>query len=407
MAFTILVVGLVDCNDRVNTRLIAMTLGKPLRSASEYGGLGIDVAKVGVVDMSALVESRFTVELSAVSVDAVLAIKDSISAEVRDLANITVGFRDSTFVGTLKVRIGECIEIPMEEPWNTRLSGDHVTRIEIVVRRDPYVFASTEMLHSAAGFDCPALIPLVAQTGQFSAPQDTLLDAGALELSACYVGHTDDEAAFISDFVKPLAAASWSAGAAAADTTGYPAGAGNTIWRHTAAAYTDVDVTNLDPGEYLVMANCKGTTTNMDTIQHAYCGPVLIPTTTLHLLPLGIVSLPCRAVRGAATSTLRVTITGGGAGEYASVNYIALLPVSRGLIGWRVTSGHAHRVLWADGTMYVEDVVKLNEAFGGSAPLRTRRGQLVLLAEQATPAPTTHLHVTVSDDPRWEQFPSA
>jgi hypothetical protein len=34
-------------------------------------------------------------------------------------------------------------------------------------------------------------------------------------------------------------------------------------------------------------------------------------------------------------------------------------------------------------------------------------GRLVVLAEQVAPAPTTHLHATVSASPRWEQFPSA
>jgi len=298
------------------------------------------------------------------------------------------------------------VEGIVSKPFTTMEQLRFATLVTFTFVCDPYVYGAVETLHSAAGLYAPGLIPLTSQTGQFATPLDLLLDAGALGLSACYVGHTDDEMAVIGDFVKPLVAATWSAGAAFASAEGYPAGAGNTIWSHTAAAYTNVDVTDLAPGEYLVLANCAGTTANVDTIQTPFSGPVLIPTTALHLLPLGVISLPNRVVRGAGADLLRVTITGGGVGQYAAVNYVAFLPVSHGLIGWQVTSGHAHRVLWADGAMYVEDVAKLNEAYGGTAPLRVLRGKLVVLAEQATSEPTTYLRVTDSATPRWEQFPS-
>lgn len=401
---TILVVGNVDCNDRVNTRLMAMTLGKPNRSAAEYGGLGIDIASVGSVDISSLVESSFIVEVRAASVDAATSIVALIADEIRDLADIVVGLVNSAYIGTLKVRIGECIEIPLASPWI--LTAQYTTLVEIVVRREPYVLSPTETLYNAAGFNAPCLVPLFAQIGQVAAPLDLLLDAGALELSACYIGHTTDEAAVIGDFVKPLVGATWSAGAAAADAAGYPSGG---VWRHTAAAYTDIDVTNLAPGEYLVLANCKGTTASTDTIQTPFSGPVLIPTTTLHLLPFGVISLPNRAVRWPGTDLLRVTITGGGGSEYAAVNYVALLPVSRGIFGVRfpfLIGGHAHTLRWENGTSYENDLPTLPYAYGGSAPLRTLGGQLVVLAEQVTSAPTTRLYATVSATPRHEQFPS-
>jgi hypothetical protein len=71
------------------------------------------------------------------------------------------------------------------------------------------------------------------------------------------------------------------------------------------------------------------------------------------------------------------------------------------------SSGYNNRLRWEDGTLYANDAADLSYVYGGAAPMRTLGGQLVVLAEQATPAPTTHLHVTASDDPRWEQFPSA
>lgn len=402
----VLIVGAVDCNDQNTTFLKSWSLGKPARMADEYGGLGIDIAKVGVVDMSGLVESRFVVSVKGASVDAVTSTVAAISAELAALAPITVGLKNSAHTGTLQPRATECVEIPQESPWDSRLVNANATQIEIIVRRDPYVRAAVETLHSAVGFDCPVIIPLTNQTGQFATPLELLLDAGALEMYSCYVGHMDDEAAVIGDFVKQPLGGAWSAGAGAADAAGYPNGVGNTIQRHTGVAYTDVDVTGLPPGEYLPLVNCKGTTANTDTVRHAYCDPVLIPTTTLKLLPLPVVTLPCAKVRGAAASTLRFTITGGGGSEYAAVNYITLVPVSDGLIGWRVPSGHAHRVLWTDGTMYVEDEAKPGEAYGSASPLRTLGGHLVVIAEQATPAPTTRLRAIISATPRWEQFPS-
>lgn len=729
-ADNILLIGSVDCNDGLSTTLVAMTLGKPGRSAEEHGGPTVDIAAVGSVDTSQLVESRFTVQVSGASVDAVSDIVASIAAEVRDLADITVGLQGSAYTGTLKARIGECIEIPLERPMDSALMNAHWTRIEIVVRREPWVYGATETLYGTsdlapaspigatwpaawtrigtdvnlvpnpqygvnvvdgwnfqitgaptitrdtspgvawpvvgiescakvvapaggdwkgqpipvepltayklttylyvptiaagnyiracayvdewrhvasgwinenAGFvrlevvfttsdvevcvypwlqmeagggtyyvtgwqlepvvgaasdyfdgsfaECdfigtahnsassrnlvyasgnefiitdhgqrqarapmaaspkipvvagktygagcflevtdyaaspvglgiafydatstmlagtvalatvsaitadtwcqgeivapanavwaavvvlidnsagtgltearaygvefgmylatlPKLIPLSTQSGQYATPLDMLLDAHSLTLAGCYVGHTDDETAVLSAFVKPLAGATWSAGAAAADAAGYPGGAGNTVWRHTAAAYTDIDVTDLPAGQYLPLANCKGTTASTDTIETPFSGPVLIPTATLRLLPLGVISLPNRAVRGAGTDLLRVTITGGGAGEYAAVNYVAFLPVGRGLTGYVLPSGHVHTLRWEDGTLYADDAVDLANVYGGAAPPIVLKGQLVALAESETAAPKTNAVLTIASTPRFEQFPS-
>lgn len=260
----------------------------------------------------------------------------------------------------------------------------------------------------------PAVASLAAQTGQYAAPLDLLLDAAAVTLAACYVGHTEDETAVIGDFVKPMVAAAWlktgggaATGVVLADEAGYPAG-GTSVWETKDAAgdTTLVDVT-AHSGEYAVFANVKYRVGAAGVYVRQQFGDWRpITTAALKLLYLGNVSLPTQAVRGAGVSTLAVSIKGDDT-NYAGINYVALLPVSRGLIGWQATTGHAHRVLWADGTMFVEDVVKLDEAFGGSAPLRVLRGQLVILAEQATAAPTTIVSTTLTVVPRYEQFPTA
>lgn len=408
MSFSTLVIGAFDCNDRVHTFLVS----------SEYPGQpfswdtfpGDDLPRQGPRKVGGYWAVPFSIRIQGNTPDDLEARIGALRAEIPgcdaapETNMATIGQPNRSHVGTLTIHASPRIAVPVDVLYTAGESA----QVSFTLTCDPYVNAAAEMLHDDLGFDAPCLVPLAGQTGQFATPLDLLLDAGALELTSCYVGHTDDETAVIGDFVKPLAAASWSAGSAQTDAAGYPAGAGNTVWRHTAAAYTDVDVTTTPAGQYLVFANCKCTDVGAgSTIETPFSGPVLIPTTTLHLLPLGVISLPIRVVRGAGTDLLRIAITGGGAAEDAAANYVALLPVSRGLIGRQVTSGHAHSVLWADGTMYVEDVVKPGEAYGGTAPLRTLKGQLVVLAEQATPAPTTHLHATAIDTPRWEQFPSA
>jgi hypothetical protein len=401
----VLLVGPIDCNDRVNTFLVSFSLGNPERVAEETGGPGVDIARVGAVDMSALVESRWVVVVKDSSVDAVSARVAAIADELSALSLITIGLKNSEYTGTLVPRISECLEPLQEAPWDTRLVNG-ATRIEIVVRREPYVLAPTETLYSVAGFDCPALISLAAQTGQYEAPlSDMLLDALTLQLSGCYVGHTDDETAVIADFVKRMASASWlkigggaATGAAAADAAGYPAGAGDTVWETKDAIgdVTPIDVTS-HSGQYAVFANVKYRVGAAGVyVKQQFGSWIPVTTSALRLLYLGTVSLPTQAVRGAETATLAVSIKGDGAANYAAINTVCLLPVSRGLTGYVLLSGHVHTLRWEGGTLYADDAVDLANVVGGAAPMRTLGGQLVVLAEQATPAPTTHLHATVT-----------
>jgi hypothetical protein len=184
------------------------------------------------------------------------------------------------------------------------------------------------------------------------------------------------------------------------------------VWRDNGAAYTDIDVTDFEPGEYLVLAKCSTPDdTDPGTIKHAYAEAVTIPSDTLQWLPLGMLTLPCSATRVAATSTLRITITGAGAGDEAYVNAVVLLPASfGGIVAWRspITAGvvtdHAHLLRWEDDILYADDTGDIGNAFGGRV-IRSLGGILVVVAEQVTPSPTTHVHLTISATPRWEQLP--
>jgi hypothetical protein len=380
--------------------------GGVTHSAPVYRNPSADLPRFGRSDRSSPRSVPFSITVVGISAD---DCDSNVSALIDVLpdddvfSTIAIGPDGGSHLGFIVARR---IDGAISKPYTLDEYHHHRAQVSFTLACDPYVYAVREDICSVLGIYAPALVPLTAQTGQYKAPLDLLLEAGALELAGCYVAYTADEAAVIGDFVKPLVAATWSAGVAAADAAGYPAGAGNTCWRHNAAAYTDVDMTAYKPGDYLVLVNCKGTTANTDTVQHAYSGSVLIPTTTLKLLSLGVVKLPLRGVRAAATSTLRLTITGGGGGEYAYANHVTLLPVSDGLTGYARTSGHVHTLRWEDGTLYADDAVDLEYVVGGADPLRTLGGQLIVLAEKATPAPTTHLHATASADPRWEQFPS-
>ena len=409
-ATPILLVGSVDCNDRVSTRLMAMTLGKPGRSAEEYGGPTVDIAAVGSVDTSQLVESRFTVEVSGASVDAVSAIVASISAEVRDLSDITVGLKGSAYTGTLKPRIGECIEIPLDAPMDSALMNAHWTRVEIVVRRGPVVYGLINSPYSATALDLPTVLGLSHEAGQVPAPHNLALDFGALECRAFYAGLYPDPLAVVADFIHEMHDnATWSGGAAWTEPAGWPDGVSYTTWRTSSAAevYADIDVSAHQPGEYLLLAKCKATVASAGTIRHEYIAPAPIPTTTLGWLELGVVSLPTSAVRGTLPSLLRIYLAGDGA-NYGWVNAVALVPVSfGGFVGWRRPAGDgANKLAWEGGVAYADDACALSEAIG-SRQLIGHGGSLFVIAEQATPAPTTAATVTVAQIPRHEQLPTA
>jgi len=162
----------------------------------------------------------------------------------------------------------------------------------------------------------------------------------------------------------------------------------------------------LDAGSYVVLANVKYITGAAGVYARQQFGEwTAVTTSALKFLPLGVVSLPTAAVRGAETDTLSVSIKGDDT-NYAAVNYVALLPVSDGLIGYVPASGHVHTLRWADGSLYADDAAELAGSLSGAIPLSTLGGQLLLLAETATAAPTTTVALSDSRIPRWEQLPS-
>ncbi|MDD4868523.1 MAG: hypothetical protein PHQ28_15855, partial [Mycobacterium sp.] len=243
--------------------------------------------------------------------------------------------------------------------------------------------------------------------GQFAAPVEGTFDAMGSELAALYAGVYEDVTASIADFAIEAVDLPWSGGSATTDSAGYPDGAGNTVQRNQSATeiYADLVVTGYEDGEYLFLAKSKATAANAGTIRHAYCDAVDIPTTALALLNLGMVTLPCSSVRGTAASTLRVYLAGDGT-NYGYVNVFFLVPASRGLIAWQMSSGHAHAITHDGRIIYADDVADFEHA-PGPKPLITRGGLLVVVAEQATPEPVTGLVTTLTTRPRYAQLPGS
>jgi hypothetical protein len=179
-------------------------------------------------------------------------------------------------------------------------------------------------------------------------------------------------------------------------------------WAAEDASYTLIDVTDFEPGEYMVLTKCK-TEDNTDpgTIQQQFGVAVTLTNEDLDWIPLGIVTLPASAVRSTAVSTLTLTITGTGADKKVFANAIAFIPCSfGGMIGWRKANSTTHNLRWENSLVYADDIGAVGNSFCGRI-LRTRGGILVIVAEQPVAQPTTHVHLTVSAAPRWEQFPDA
>ncbi len=251
----------------------------------------------------------------------------------------------------------------------------------------------------------PFVLPAYDQHGEFAAPWNLDIDASTGELAALYAGRYPDAAADIGTFAFEAVDLTWSTVSATTDAAGWPDGAGNTVERRQSATeiYADIDVSDLEPGEYLLVAKCKATTANTGTIRHEYSNPIDIPTTSLGLLNLGTVRLPTNAVRGASTDVLRVYLAGDGT-NYGYVNAFFFVPVSfGGFVGWQASSGHAHTLTWEDGVLYVDDAGNMADSLK-IAPIVGLGGTLVVIAEQVTPEPTTALSNTLTVVPRYEHF---
>jgi len=404
----VLVVGCINCNDRTNSALVAWTLGKPARSAEQFGGPGLDIAAAGVIDRSAWVESRFLVALWDTTVDAVNDRVAALAAQLRDLASITVGLKGSVYTGTIIPKVAECIEIPLEAPWDSRLMNAHKTQVELVILREPWVYSALDALYTDESLAVPAVLDLSAITGNAAAPLDLLLTADSADLHQVIAGVYPDESAVITKFIREAHVLSWSGGAAGTMGAGWPNGSGNTVWKTNSltGVHAHVDVTDFEPGSYMVFANAtRDSSCAPATVWTLYTAPVNISSTALRREYVGTISLPCDVVHGSGASTLELSFAGDGT-DYAYLNTIEFIPASWGLVGWHgaAAGDHAHALRFADGLVYADDIASLGSRVK-DAGLIGWQGTLVITGEAVASAPTLAVSLDASYIPRWEQFP--
>lgn len=473
----IAVFGSFDANDGVSTDLLGMRIGVPDRKAEEYGGPGVDIAALGPVDTSAHVEAWFRIGFRKTSVDTVTAYVDLLRAELRDLSTITVGLEGSAYTGTLTPTIARCIDVPVD----SKLIQMYTTIVEVIVRREPWIYGPTDPLYTALALTIPAVLDLSAMAGQMAAPLDLLFDATATNLHQLVCGVYPDAPAALSKFIRKAVDLTWSSGGEASPdgggwpdgityaiatssyanptviTTAVPHGQGSsgtkpvliaghtstpningyhvatltgpstftipvavtvagsggaahfslTTWKTNSATgvYTDLDVTDYIGGSYALYANLKRDDLAVPATIGTPYGTVAIEGTDLRRQLVGIVSLPCAAVRGAATSTLRVTLKGDGT-DYVYCNTLEIIPCP--FVGWHhgTAASSADKLRFEDGLVYADDIASLAYRVGDKK-LFARGGTLVVTGEATAAAPTLAATAGAEYKPRWEQLPSA
>jgi len=397
---TALSIGSWNANDRVNTFLKGMSLGKPNREAQEYGGTGVDIAIAGALDTSAWVESRFIVDIRDSSVDAVAARVVLLSRELEDLSPISFQLDGSANPGTMIPKVSEFVEVPLEEPWNVLLTKTYMTRVEIVILREPWVYGDEQMILNAASHEVPHVLDISAMKGVTDAPINMLVDSGTYELTSLYAGCYPEENADLTLFLRETHDLSWTGGSADTTVNAYPGTGSYRRNNSLTAAYADIDVTDLLHGEYHVFVRALKTAGTVYAKQ-AYGDYVSITSTAFDLYHLGVVTLPTAAVHGTAASYLRVYLKGD-ATNYVWANYFFFLPASfGGAIGWKSLSGHAHELLWEDDVVYRDAAGCVGEAFG-ERRMRARQGGIVIIGEHVTNTGTIPFDVSVYVDPRYE-----
>jgi hypothetical protein len=392
-AYTVALFGTFNGNDRVNTRVMSWSLGKPLRVRASYGGPGVDIAAAGAVDESAWAESRWEIEIRDTPVDGVSDRVALLAAALRDLSTITVGMPGSDHVGTLIPKNAECVERPI-----TAISPVTFTEtVEVIVQRDQWVYAPEQTIINASATALPAVLDISSMNGTAPAPVNLLAAAGAYP----------DETATIDLFVREAVDFSWSAGAATTGADGWPDGAGNTYWQSNTLApvYADIDVTDFEHGEYHVF--CRGKENNAAGscyVKQAFGDYVEIVGTSPRLYHLGVVTLPTSGVYGAAASLLRVYLMGDDT-YYAMANTFVFIPANfGGMVGWKADTGHVHELRFENDVVYRDAYGDIGNAFG-ERRIKTLGGAIVAIAETVTSTPTTTATLTVYADPRYEQLP--
>lgn len=384
-----------------------LPIGAVPRDFGVLSGSGVDIATVTRTDKSAPRVVRLVVEVSGTDgQDCEDNLNDLIAVlpDTGETATLSVTRTDGDAAVTLTVLAASDLECDYDL---ARDAGPRAT-LTVDLACEPYAYGAAATLYSASAVTVPCVLSLADMTGLHAAPLSVLLDATTANLHHVAAGVYPDASATIAKFVLETVDLAWSAGAADTDANGYPDGTGNTVWKTNAAAgvYADVDVTDFEPGSYAVYVNARADAdATVATLETTYTAAVDIESADLRRHLLGIVSLPCSAVRGSATSSLRVTMKGDDT-YYAYANTVEFIPLSWGFAGWHhtTTTSYADKLRFEDGICYADDIASVAYMMG-DGEIISRGGTLVVTGEGTAEAANVAVTATVTYTPRWEQFP--
>lgn len=386
-----------------------LPIGNSPRSFEILSGPGMDLPRISAYHTSDARVVPFTCEVTG---DDGQTLEDNLDALYTVLpgpgetATITVGRSDGDYTGTITVLAIDGLECRYD--YSRDMAAFALVTCNLLC--DPWVYGATDTLYDASAVTLPCVLDLSAMLGDHAAPLALLLDATSANLHQVVAGVYPADAQPVSTFVREAVDLTWSGGAADVDANGWPDGVGNTLWKTNAAAgvSADIDVSDFIEGTYAIYANVKrDAACDPATIETTYTAPVDIEGTDLRRHFLGLVSLPCAKVRGAATSTLRVTLKGDDT-EYVYVNTVEFIPCHAGLIGWHhgTAGSSADKLRWEDEVVYADDAASLGYSLA-DREIIAKGGTLVITGEATTEAPTLAVATTVTYAPRWEQLLSA
>lgn len=403
-ADTVLLVGSFDCNDGEHTRLQTLELGTPRRTADTFSGPQYDIAAVGAIDTSDLVAMRFSLLVSDSSVDGLGDRIAALGAELRDLADITVGLKGSEHTGTIKPRIAACPETRMSSPYDGMYVNRCAAVVDVGVMREPWVYGPETVLHDAYVMTIPGVRDLSAMSTLGAAPLTLEVEATSADLHQLLAGVYPADSKPKATFIMEGKDQTWTP---ALSGVVDPAAYGNyhvATKDSAAGARADFDVSGLADGTYYLIANAR-VTGGSGTIATPCTETVTVRDTRYRRYALGVVSLPLAKARGAAKSSLRVTIRGDDT-YYLRFNTLEFVPVTAGgMVGWHHASpgGAVTKLRWEDDVLYGDDVASHAYSVGGRR-LAANHGTLFITGEGTSEAYAVTVKVTASYRPRWESF---
>ncbi len=289
---------------------------------------------------------------------------------------------------------------PADVPDDLRLQCTKKPIIELHLWRQPMSTLALESVGPTT-ISTPAVVDLSAMKGEHRAPLDILLSApDTNDLHAVWMAWVPEEHAAWVDgggWIVEAEGLTWDGGSIQSDLYGYPANPTNNSWRAvTQTIHATVPDTGLPPGPFLILPHA---TLQTGCSLATPWGDTLAPVEGEHWQELAHHVLPGAVVRGAATSSWQLTMTGGATDAY--LDRLAFLPTQWGFWRWHKASGHSHAVQIEAGTPYLDNVCNLADVVGSG--IEALGGRLLIVTDRENGQLTGGVQsvaLTYSYDPR-------